>query len=153
MKMLDSPGALKQLRKTPWRFQQTFKTPLKRLDPFVAAIVLTGEPEAACITINEAVFEPKHLVDLLARYSLPGRYGKGVSVTAAGQREIQELLCAAFADWLDFLFVPQPKRFVIYADHDEYATFYANTRSNLNRIVRPLLSQGFEAIPEYTRHL
>jgi len=153
MKVFDSPGALKQLRKSPWRFQKTFKTPLRRLDPFVAVIVQTGAPETAYITIDQVVFEPKHWIDLLARYSLPSRYGKGISVTAAGQREIGELLHAAFADWVDFLFVPSPKPFVIYADHDEYTTFYANTRSNLNRIVQPLLSQGFDVIAEYARQL
>jgi hypothetical protein len=42
---------------------------------------------------------------------------------------------------------------VIYADHDEYATFYANTRSNLNRISEALTLQGFEKIAEYTRSL
>jgi hypothetical protein len=31
---------------------------------------------------------------------------------------------------------------VIYADHDEYTTFYANTRSNLNRVVEALVAQG-----------
>lgn len=151
MKVLDSPGALKQLRKASWRFQQTFKTPLKRLDPFVAAIVLAAAPETACVTIEEAVFEPKRLAALLTRYSLPSRYGKGISVTASGQQEIKGLLYAAFADWLDFLFVPSPKPFVVYADHDEFATFYANTRSNLNHITEALSSQGFEPVTEYTR--
>jgi hypothetical protein len=153
MTVSDLPGALKQLRNTRWRFQHTFKTPLERLTPFVTAIVSTGAPKTACITIEEVVFEPKHWIDLLTRYSLPARHGKGMSVTATGRREIEELLHAAFADWADFLFVPSPKPFVIYADHDEYATFYANTRSNLNRIIEALSSQGFEQIAEYTRQL
>jgi len=153
MTVSDSAVALKELRKTPWRFQRTFKTPLKRLDPFVAAVVSTGAPETACITIDQVVFKPKHWIELLTRYSLPTRYEKGMSVSAAGQREIGELLHAAFADWVDFLFVPSPKPFVIYADHDEYATFYANTRSNLNRIAKVLSSQGFQEIAEYTRQL
>ena len=153
MNASDTASALKQLRKSSWKFQQTFKTPLKKLEPFVASIVSTGKPQTACVTIEQIVFEPKHLIDLLIRHSLPPRYGKGVSVTAAGQHEIEELLQAAFADWVDFLFVPSPKPFVIYADHDEYATFYANTRSNLNRISDALSLQGFEKIAEYTRPL
>jgi hypothetical protein len=153
MKLSDTPSALKQLRKASWNFQQTFKTPLKKLDTFVSSIVSTGASQTACITVEQAVFEPKHLIDLLTRYSLPPRYGKGVSVTATGQREIEELLKAAFADWVDFLFIPAPKPFAIYADHDEYTTFYANTRSNLSRITEALSSQGFEEIAEYTRRL
>jgi hypothetical protein len=74
-------------------------------------------------------------------------------VTAVGAQEMQELLHTAFTDWFDFLFVPTPKPFVIYADHDEYTTFYANTRSNLNRVVEALVAQGFEEVAEYRRPL
>jgi hypothetical protein len=66
---------------------------------------------------------------------------------------VEELLHTAFSDWFDFLFVPTPKPFVIYADHDEYTTFYANTRSNLNRVVQALSAKGFEEIAEYKRQL
>jgi hypothetical protein len=116
----DTPSALKQIRRSSWKFQQTFKTPLKNLQPFVAAILSTASPETACITIEHAVFEPKHWIDLLTRYSLPQHCGKEVSVTAVGRQEMEELLHTAFSDWFDFLFVPTRKRFVIYADHDEY---------------------------------
>ncbi len=37
----------------------------------------------ASITVKQAVFEPRHWIDLMTRYSLPRRYEKGVSVTAA----------------------------------------------------------------------
>ena len=153
MNLSETPSALKQIRKAAWKLQQTFKTPLKNLRPFVAAILSTASPETAVITIEQAVFEPEHWIDLLTRYSLPPRYGKGVSVTAVGQQEVEELLHTAFTDWFDFLFVPTPKPFVIYADHDEYTTFYANTRSNLNRVVKALSAQGFEEVIGYTRQL
>jgi hypothetical protein len=153
MNLSDSPGALKQIRKTSWKFQQTFKTPLNNLQPYVAAILSSAPLETACVTIDQAVFEPKHWIDLLTRYSLQPRYSKGVSVTAVGAQEMQELLHTAFTDWFDFLFVPTPKPFVIYADHDEYTTFYANTRSNLNRVVAALVAQGFEEVAEYRRQL
>ena len=76
-----------------------------------------------------------------------------MSVTAVGRQEVEELLHTTFADWFDFLFVPTPKPFVIYADHDEYTTFYANTRSNLNRVVEALSAQGFESVADYRRQL
>jgi hypothetical protein len=153
MNVSDAPSALKQIRKASWKFQQTFKTPLNNLQPYVAAILSAASPETACVTIEQAVFEPKHWIDLLTRYSLPPRYSKGVSVTAVGAQEMQELLRTAFTDWFDFLFVPTPKPFVIYADHDEYTTFYANTRSNLNRVLEALVAQGFEEVAEYRRQL
>lgn len=74
-------------------------------------------------------------------------------MTAVGQQEVEDLLQAAFTDWFDFVFVPTPKPFVIYADHDEYTTFYANTRSNLNRVLTTMSAQGFDQIPEHTRQL
>jgi hypothetical protein len=153
MDLSETPNVLKQFRKISWKFQQTFKTPLKNLHPFVASIISAGSPETASVTIEQAVFEPKHWIDMLARHSLLPRYGKGVSVTAVGREEMEELLQTAFADWFDFFYVPIPKPFVIYADHDEYTTFYANTRSNLNRVATALLAQGFKQIPEYKRQL
>ena len=97
------------------------------------------------------MFEPEHLLDILTRHSLPHQYQKGTAVVAEGQQESEELLHAAFSDTMDFLFVPTPKPFVIYADHDEFTTFYANTRSNLNRVSDALLTQGFEEVSGYQR--
>ena len=154
MKVSDTSSALKQIRRTGWKFQRTFMTPVKKLQPFVTTIVSAGQPfQTASITIDHAVFEPKHWIEQLIRHSLPPRYQKGTSVTAAGEPEIEELLHAVFSDCMDFLFVPAPKTFVIYADHDEYTTFYANTRSNLNRVAEPLLAQGFEEVSGYQRRL
>jgi hypothetical protein len=152
MTLSETPGALKKFRRTTWRFQQTFGTPLKNLQPFVATIITAHEPfERASLTIDGVIFEPKHLLDVLAKHSLPRRYRRHISVTAAGRGEIQELLEAVLSDWIDFIFVPEPKPFVIYADHDEYTTFYANTKLNLNRVVHELRRQGFEIIPDYER--
>ena len=65
--------------------------------------------------------------------------------------ETHRLLIASFSDWVDFWFVPQPKSFAIYADHDEYTTFYASTKSNLARVVTPLLENGFKEVPGFER--
>ena len=154
MTLSETPGSLKRFRRTPWRFQQTFSTPLKNLQPFVATITSAHEPfDAASITIDEAVFEPKHLLDILAKYSLPARYGHDLTYAASGHEEVQALLLAALSDWIDFIFVPAPKPFVIYADHDEYTTFYANMKSNLNRVADALSRRGFEKVKDYERNL
>jgi hypothetical protein len=68
MEISDTPGALKQIRRTAWKFQRTFRTPVKNLKPYVATIVSAGQSfQTACITIEQAVFEPKHWIDQLIR--------------------------------------------------------------------------------------
>jgi len=111
------------------------------------------EMKSGCFTIEQAVFEPTHLIKVLADHSIPPRYECGVSFTATGQKETQLLLHAILTDWIDFIFVPEPKTFAIYADHDEYTTFFAHTRSNLNRVVKALTDDGFKIVADYERHL
>ena len=154
MTLSQVPGSLKRFRKTPWRFQTTFQTPLKDLHRFAAAILSAHDSNSTgCVTIDQVVSEPKHFIALLAKHSLPPQYGRDWSVVANGRQEVAELLEAALGDWIDFIFVPAPKPFVIYADHDEYTTFYANTKSGLNVVVEPLSAGGFKQIPGYERAL
>jgi hypothetical protein len=153
MTLSEIPGAVKQFRKKAWRFQQTFLTPLENLRAFVTTIVSAHEFQGGCLTIDQAVFEPKKLIGLLGKHSIQPRYGHGTSITAHSQAEVAELLEAALGDWVDFIFVPVPKPIVIFADHDEYTTFYANTRSHLNRVVTALSAQGFKEIRGYERRL
>jgi hypothetical protein len=152
MEFADVPSASKQIRSLGWRFQKTFLTPPpKQLDPYVDVIVSIGRPRTACITIDQAVFEPKEWISVLTRNSLEPRYKSGVAVTCSGEHEVRELLVATFGGWFDFVYVPSPKRFVIYADHDDYTTFYASTKSNLNSVVTEMLGLGVKEI-EYERY-
>jgi hypothetical protein len=154
MNISEAAGALKKFRRTAWKCQQTFLTPMNDLRSFVAAIVSPNEQmKSGCVTIEQAVFEPTNLLNLLASHSMPPRYARGISLTAAGQREIETLLHAIFSDWIDFIFVPEPRSFAIYADHDEYTTFFAHTRSNLNQVVTTLVDKGFKTVPGYDRRL
>jgi hypothetical protein len=145
MTLSSTPGSLKRLRKVPWRFQQTFLTPLKNLQPFVATIISAREElQGGTVTVDSVVFTPENLITLLTSRSLSGSLQRDSSIEAAGHQEVGELLQAALGDWVDFWFVPTPKPFVIYADHDEYATFFANSKSNLNGVVEHLLQRGFK---------
>jgi hypothetical protein len=154
MTLSQTPGSLERLYNTPWRFQQTFHTPLNNLRVFVSTISCAQAPfEAASLTIADMVFEPKHFISLLNRYSLSLKFGRDCCVWATGPQEAAELLEAGLSDWLDFAFEPKPKAFVIYADHDEYTTFYTNTKSNLDRVVQELLAAGFEKVQGYERTL
>ena len=81
---------------------------------------------------------------------------QGSSVTAQGEQEIEELLCAVLGDGMDCLFVaaPQvaaPQPFVVYADPDQCATFYPNSGSNLNRVTDALWAEGLEEVWGYQR--
>lgn len=154
MTLSNTPGAIKKFGRTPWRFQATFRAPLKQLDLFVAAILADdGGFEKGTVTIGEVVFDPKNLKFLLAANSLSAELGNDWSISADGKMQVRELLKAALADWVDFSFIPTPKPFVIYSDHDEYSTFYADTKSNLNGVVQVLLANGFKQVPDYQREL
>ncbi len=109
--------------------QKTFETPSKDLKRFVATIFSAHETlQDGSVTIEQVVFEPKHLNAVLAKHLLPAQFGRDCLLSASGRAEAAELLEAALEDWIDFIFVPTPKPFVIYADHDEYTTFFANTK-------------------------
>src|SRR5215831_5054522 len=152
MVLSHDPGSLRKFRRTAWKFQQTFATPLQNLPAFVATIISAGRAvDSARLIVDHAAFPPKHLDALAARHKIAVRYGRDVVLKAENRQEVEESLLAALNDWIDFAFIPQPRSFVIYADHDEYATFYAQTRSNLNRITAALASGGFQVIEGYAR--
>ena len=154
IKLLDERGAMKRFRKTAWNGQQTFQTPLQNLKPFVAEIIAVAGPiEAAYIVVDQVVFEPKNLGAVLTNHSLQPQLVRGLGVIGTGDEAAKLLLEAALGDWIDFIFVPTPKPFAIYADHDEYTTLYSGSKSNLNRITQALLGQGFERVADYQREL
>lgn len=88
-----------------------------------------------------------------AQSSLTDICKSGTTVKRAGRDEAEGLLVAAFSDPVDFLFAPEKKPSVLYADHDQFTTFFAQTRSNLNRVVGSLLKDRFQQIPNYQRQL
>ena len=154
MMAAENPGSLVRFRSARWHFQRTFQTPLQNLQSFVGAILSAHEQvHGGFVTVDQVVFEPKHLMAMLAKRSLPAQIGHGWSLTIAGQHDVEAVLAAALSDWIDFLFVPTPELFVMYADHDEYTTFYASTRSNLDRVVAALSAMGFTEVPGYERQL
>jgi hypothetical protein len=139
-----APGSLERIRKIPSKYKQSFFTPLHDLEQFVSTIMSAHAPiEKGYITIDRIVFEPKSLKDLLVQHSVTDETGVYVSLEAIGQEEIGALLRSALADWIDFVFVPTPTLFVMYTDHEEFTTFYANKKGALNRIVHALSDKGF----------
>jgi len=157
---VETKGSLKRFRRTSWRFQQTFHIPHKELQPFVAGIIACLQPiQAGCVTIEQVVFEPRNLNALFARHSIATigrgdtRHFQDWSISCNGQEDVEELLRVVFSEAIDFVFVPTPKRFTIYADHDEYATFFSITKGHLSRVVHGLTEQGFQPVPDYERQI
>jgi hypothetical protein len=155
MRLFESPGTLKGLRRTAWEFQRTFQTPLQDLARFVD-VIMSALPavDGARAVFEQVVFEPGCvLVPLYTKYSLPQTwYGDDLTIEAEGAAEARELLHAVLSEWIDFFFVPTPRRFVIYADHDEYITFLAHRKGQLSDVVEALNGAKFRAV-EFVRYL
>ena len=143
-------GAMKAFRRVAWPHRQTYATPLEDLDRFVAAM-LSGIRglTAGRVIVESIVFEPKHLQELMRRYDVPFEPAYDLTITGADPVETAVLLKAALADWVDFAFIPTPKPFVLYGDHDEFTTILAHRRSNLHRATTALDRATFMRVDDY----
>ena len=63
------------------------------------------------------------------------------------------LLTAALQDWTDFWFVPIPGGFLLYGDHDEYATIFAHRTGPVASAAEALRAAGFDEVDGYEREL
>jgi hypothetical protein len=147
----ERPEEILRFRAKPWPFQQTFKTPLKDLNRFVTTFLAPFSLEKGALSTDEVVFEPKDLLHLLANNSLSVEDQYHLTIQAEGQQAVADLLQAALGDWVDFVFVPSPEVLAIYADHDEYTTFYSRDAATLKNVASGLEKSSFEAVLYYTR--
>lgn len=151
-----TPGALKKFRRTPWRFQQTVEWPNNTNNTedrakFVETIFeANGQISEGTVVIDEVVFNATETNKVCANVSADV-LGRDWAITCSSQEEMKRLLMAVFHDGMDFIYAPNPKPFVFYADHDDWITFYANTKSNLNMICQPLEAAGFKMIENWQR--
>ena len=153
MIVTHTPGAVKKFRRTPWRFQQTIEIPqgFSGVEGFASAIAAHGHIEEATVIIDEIIFDMERMTALCPA-GAPLPLTRESSLSATGN-EVATLLATAFIDAPDFIFIPTPKPFVCYADHDNWITFYANTKSNLNHIIEPLTSLGYKLVKNWQREL
>jgi hypothetical protein len=156
MQIVETPGASQRLRRLLRRsdgyFQETFRTPLQQLASFTRTVIAVhGPPESGSVIVEQVVFTPKSLEGLLTGYDLPLTYGRDWTITATGPEEISALLEAAWGDWLDFYFTPTPKRFHLFADHDEYTTIFGATKGHVSKLATALVSAGFSRVDGYER--
>jgi hypothetical protein len=149
--LLHTPSEFKAFKNAAGQspYQVTFKTPLKDLHPFVKAIVSAFQPiRRGRVMIDQVIFEPKSLIALLSAHSIawqPICESKRVhdwSLQAAGDADVEKLLTATLAEWIDFAFVPTPKRLLVYADHDEFITFLSAIKSSISQIAKKMSELG-----------
>lgn len=153
MRLITRPN-LSRLRRTIATFdQRTFHTPLNDL-PRCVDLLLAGKPEiaTASVTIEQVVFPPERLEKLLANHELPLEC-RGRDILAEGHQQSIDLLVAALSDSVDFYFVPEPKRFILYADHDAFTTLFAARKGMLSAITDSLIRTGFKEEANYLRRL
>ena len=146
----STPGTLKKFRRTPWRFQQTVERPQAgTLDRFVSTIFQAHHQiEAVTVTIDKDVFNTERLAALCPAGAT---LMHDSSISTDSVEELQTLVVSAFWDGPDFICIPTPKPFVFYADHDDWVTFYANTKSHLNHVIEPLAAQGYKLVQNWRR--
>jgi hypothetical protein len=154
MRIIESPDILIRLRGTVWEFQQTFQTPLKDLPRFVTEI-LSRFPEIhrGSVEFVQIVFDPHYgLIPLAEKYSLGQKWSVGLGIEADGVAEVVDLLAAVLSEWIDCAFEFLPDRLAIYADHDEYITFFVHREQDFAPLAKALVGGGFRPV-DYVRHL
>lgn len=140
-----------QFRSKPFSLQETFSTPLQDLPRFISTFLSSFDPRIGFLSTDEVVFEPKNLLALAMRYEIRIKDEWEWDLTAEGRDHLVDLLEAALGDWIDFLFIPVPQSFAIYADHDEFTTFYFKGKATQSLVTSRLCEAGFKHINGYAR--
>jgi hypothetical protein len=153
MTVTHTPGSVSRFRRTPWRFQQTVETD-ERSGMVIATAIAErriGIQEVTIIIDKLVVDSPlSGVLSPAAADSLT--HNSTVSTTTPD--EVTLLVSEAFTyNAFDFILIPRPKPFVVYSDHDGFVTFYANTKSHLNRIIDLLTAQGVKLVRDWKREL
>jgi len=144
------PEAIHQFRANPWPYQRTLVTPRTNMASFLSALLAVFPVDHGAASTDQVVFEPDNFLELLkARELAIGNYWTFYA-EASNTDDLTVLLDAMLNDWIDFVFVPSPESFAIYADHDEFLTLYVPTSSGLDQLVTRLEQVGF-SFEDYLR--
>jgi hypothetical protein len=140
-----------RLREPPFPFQQTYATPLNDLPRFVNSLLSPFEITTAAIWVETIVFTPDDLIaylQTLGIFSDEGTLNRSI-IEAENANEANTLLQKVLSQWIDFAFLPSPKDFAIYADHDEYTTVFTSTAEFLVSLRSVMKLQGFKEIDDW----
>jgi hypothetical protein len=128
-------------------------TPRQRLPAFAEVLLRGSSVESGYLFVDTVVFTPDRVAGVLAAHGLDGTSCTGSTITADGLGECRALLAAALGDDIDFFFVLVPRRFLLYADHDEYVTLFTHKRGELARLSEALIGDGVKEVAGFTRKL
>jgi hypothetical protein len=145
------PPSIQQFRANAWPYQKSIVTPTKELTVFLEFLLLRLPVEGGSLATDLVVFELRHVLALLDARGIPLRNKWEFFAEAQGQEDVSALLQATLRDGPDFLFVPSPARFAIYADHDEYLTLFLPTAQALDHLIHQLEAAAFTFVPDYFR--
>ncbi len=144
------PRAIYQFRANPWPYQKTLVTPRKDLASFLSALLAAFPVDHGVASTDQVVFEPDNFLELLKARELSIENYWTFCAEASNKKDVAVLLDAVLNDWIDFVFVPSPTSFAVYADHDEFLTIYVPTSSGLDQVVARLELVGF-VFQDYVR--
>jgi hypothetical protein len=144
------PETIHQFRANPWPHQRTLVTPRKNMASFLSTLLASYPVDRGIASTDQVVFEPDSFLEILKARELAIENYWTFCVQASNTEDVAVLLDAMLNDWIDFVFVPSPESFAIYADHDEYLTLYAPTSSGLDQLVTRLELVGF-SFEDYIR--
>ena len=125
-------------------------TPRRKMASFLSELVSVFPIDHGVASTDEVVFEPDNFLQLLNTREIPIDNYWSFCAEASNAEDATALLNAMLNDWIDFVFLPSPARFAIYADHDEYLTIYVPISSALDQLVTRLELVGFR-FEEYVR--
>jgi hypothetical protein len=143
-----------RLWEAPFPFQQTYVTHERDLSRFVHTLLGPFEFNDAAIGVETIVFTPHELIAYLNSFGIVTEEGEegalnGAVIRAADASEAATLLECVFGEWIDFAFIPSPKTFVIYADHDNYTTVFTATPELLVSVRSAMDVQKFKAVDDW----
>ena len=141
-----------RLREPPLPFQKTYATPLSDLPKFVRTILAPFEVTDGAIHIEQIIFKPNELIWYMRRLGIVTDEGQlnRATLQAANKQEALTLLECVLGQWTDFAFLPSPKQFAIYADHDEYTTVFTASVEMLNTLHSDMSREGFKEVDGWT---
>jgi hypothetical protein len=130
----------------------TVQTPLQRLPWFIGVLLSGYEQEVeAVVHVTEVVFEPKSFQRYRQSHGISDSIRERPALLASSVRDLQPLLEAAFADWIDFALYLSSGQLALAADHDEWTRIFARRKAEVTRALKPLIDGGVEVIEPPTQ--
>lgn len=125
-------------------------TPRKRMASFLSILLTIFPISQGVASTDQVVFEPDNVLELLKGRELPIENFWSFCVEVSETKDVEALLTAMLCDWIDFVFVPSPASFAIYADHDEYLTIYVPSPPGLDSLITRFEVEEF-SFEDYVR--